>query len=578
MKSSSYRVSKSRHAVLLGVFVIASSVLMVRLFDLQLNKGTFLKDVGQETHLRLVELAAHRGVVLDRNNEVLAMSTPVDSICANPSELQYQEFALPALAKAIGWPLDHLRREVHKRSNKAFMYLSRHASQTKVDQVKALEIPGVFFKREYRRYYPSAEVMAHVVGFTNIDDIGQEGLEGTYDNWLRGSAGSKWVLKDNLGRTIEDVDYVKAPQPGKQLTLSLDRQIQYLAYRSLKAAVKKHGAESGSIVVLNNKTGEILAMANQPAFNPNNRAQLKSERYRNRAVTDLVEPGSTIKPFVVAAALSSGAMQSKAAFNTSPGQYRLQGRLINDIKDYGRLDIEAILVKSSNVGMSKIALQTEAKSIWSMLDQLGFGISTNSGFQGESFGNLPHHTDWSEVDQAVLSFGYGLSVTPLQLAKAYATLANDGVAVPVTFLKKTDAEQGKRIVPQSVAREVRRMLEGVVSDEGTARLAKVDGYRVAGKTGTVRIAGKQGYDEDRYLTLFAGMIPASNPQLVAVVTVSDPRGEEYYGGIVAAPVFAEVMKSAVRVLDIHPDDLGSVRHVNRQGEMSGKAVDARYQY
>jgi len=436
----------------------------------------------------------------------------------------------------------------------------------------ALGLPGVNLQREYRRYYPAGEVTAHVVGFTNIDDRGQEGLELAYDEWLRGTPGSKRVLRDRLGRVVRNVEQIRKPEPGRDLTLSLDRRIQYLAYRELKRAVFHHQARSGSLVILDVHTGEVLAMVNQPSFNPNDRRQFLPAQTRNRAVTDVFEPGSTIKPFTIAAALLSGRYRPNTLIDTSPGHYRLGRAVIRDDRDYGRINLTTVIQKSSNVGASKIALSLPDELLYRVQDSFGFGAVTGSGFPGEVGGLINDAGHWRRIEKATVAYGYGISVTALQLVRAYAALADDGRLHPVSFLRVTSPEPARRVLPARVARQIRRMLEAVVADGGTGTRARIAGYRVAGKTGTVKKAVAGGYSEDRYVSVFAGFAPASHPRLAMVVIVNEPRDGIYYGGLVAAPVFSRVMAGALRMLGVAPDAapahplrLAAVGPIRREG-------------
>ena len=548
-----------RRYFVLGVFALGMLVLVVRAFDLQVLKQDFLQGQGDARHLRVVGMPAHRGTIADRNGEPLAMSTPVDSVWANPQDVPLTDARLAALARMLELDHDELLRRLSTRGEREFVYIKRHLNPELAAQVMALDLPGIALEREYRRYYPMGEVAAHVVGFTDIDDRGQEGLELAYNDWLAGTPGAKRVIKDRLGHIIEDVESLRTPNPGKELTLSLDRRVQYLAYRELKAAVQAHGARSGSVVVMDPHTGEVLAMVNQPAFNPNSRRDLRGELYRNRAVTDVFEPGSTIKPFTIAAALDAGAYRPGSVIDTAPGYFKVSGHTIRDIRNYGRIDLGTVIQKSSNVGASKIALSLEPEVLWSMYANLGFGRVTASGFPGESAGVLSDYARWREVERATLAFGYGLSVTPLQLAQAYSAIAADGVLPDVTFVKRDRPVAGHPVMQPATAHQVRAMLEGVVAAGGTGNAAAVDGYRVAGKTGTVKKSVAGGYSEDRYLAVFAGMAPASDPQLVVVVMINEPNRGEYYGGQVAAPVFQRVMAGSLRLLNIAPDDLPALR-------------------
>jgi len=546
-----------------GVLLLGVAALVWRMGDLNLNQRDFLQGQGDARYLRTVAIPAHRGMITDRNGEPLAISTPVESVWANPQELAHARDRWPQLARLLGIDADELARQLSQRMDKEFVYLRRHVNPELAEQVMALRIPGVSLQPEYRRYYPTGEVAAHVVGFTNIDDAGQEGIELMMDERLRGTPGSKRVLKDRLGRIVENVESIREPRAGDDLQLSIDRRIQYLAYRELKAAVQRHHAKAGSAVMLDITTGEVLAMVNQPAYNPNNRSDLASTRFRNRAVTDVFEPGSTMKPFTIAAALESGRFRPTTPINTEPGMLRLGGFTIRDTHDHGLIDVSTVIQKSSNVGASRIALALEPQRLWDMLSRFGFGYDTGSGFPGEAAGLLSAYQDWREVDRATISYGYGLSVTPLQLANAYATLAAGGQQRPVSFFRVNDENRprARQAVSAHIAQQVRDMLERVVQPGGTGTRARVEGYRVAGKTGTVRKAAAGGYNEEHYLSVFAGMAPASRPRLAMVVMVDSPDDGEYYGGLIAAPVFSRVMEGALRLMDIAPDDLDTLKGV-----------------
>ncbi len=544
-----------RRWFLLSLYTVCMFGLIFRAVDLQVLNKEFLQDHGDARSLRVVEIPAHRGMITDRNGESLAISTPVNSIWAVPRKVLGADIKLKALADYLQMDEQELNSLLKDRISRQFVYLKRHVDPALAEQVMQLDIPGISLQREYRRYYPAGEVTSHIVGFTNIDDAGQEGLELAYDSWLKGSPGSKRVLKDRLGRIVENIESIKMPDPGNQLALGIDKRVQYLAYRELKTAVNHYKARAGTLVMLDVKTGEIVAMVGQPSYNPNNRTGLKSGNYRNRALTDVFEPGSTLKPFTIAAALESGLYNTKTTIDTRPGFFKVGSHTIRDHINYGVIDLATVIKKSSNIGASKIALSLEPLNLWSMLTKVGFGQTTGSGFPGEAGGYLNPYNNWSEVEQATMSFGYGISVTALQLAQAYMAFATDGEILPVSFLKVTEPVTGSRIFSPEVARQVRSMLEKVVEDGGTGHKALIDGYKVAGKTGTVHKTVVGGYSEDRYLSLFAGMAPASNPRLIAVVIIDEPQGEKYYGGLVAAPVFSNVMAGALRLLDIPPDNL-----------------------
>jgi cell division protein FtsI (penicillin-binding protein 3) len=556
-KSSTGPNATMRRWLVLALFGLGTLSLVARAVDLQVMDRDFLQGQGDARQQRVVEIPAHRGDIEDRNGEALAISTPVDSVWANPQQTMLARDRLGELGRVLGMDHDELYRRLAERAQREFVYIRRHINPDLAERVMALEVPGVAIQREYRRYYPMGEVVGHLLGFTDIDDHGQEGLELAYDEWLTGRPGAKRVLRDRLGRSVEDVESIRATVPGKTLLVSIDRRIQYLAYRELKAAVTDHKARSGSLVMLDPGTGEILAMVNQPAFNPNNRRDFRGRLYRNRAVTDVFEPGSTIKPFTIAAALESGSHRPSSLIDTAPGLLRVGRHTIRDIRNYGRIDLSTVITKSSNVGASKIALALDPEALWGIYHRVGFGAVTGSGFPGEAAGVLSDAGRWRELERATLGFGYGLSVTALQLAQAYAVLAADGVHRPATFMRDTSEApgSGRRVLSQKTTAQLRGMLESVVGAQGTGNRAAVPGYRVAGKTGTVRKSTAGGYSEDRYVSVFAGMAPASNPRLVAVVVINEPDDGAYYGGEVAAPVFSRVVGGALRLLDVPPDNL-----------------------
>ena len=541
-----------RRALVLALLVAGAVVLAWRAVDLTFAHREFLQQQGDARVLRVTEQVAHRGVVRDRHGELLAVSTPVDTVWANPRELAHEREHWPALARLLDLDVAHIHALVAGRQDRKFVFLRRHVDPSVAARVQALGVGGVGLQREYRRYYPTGEVSAHVVGFTDVDDHGQEGLELAYEDRLRGVPGAKRVLQDRLGRVVEEVESIRPPQPGADVVASLDRRLQYGAYRALKGAVQRHRASGGSVVVLDPHTGEVLAMVNQPAYNPNDRAARTSDRIRNRAVTDVLEPGSTVKPLTVLAGLAAG-YDADSVLDTRPGVLRVGRLTVRDARDYGVIDIATVLQKSSNVGASKIALSVPREVLWRVMDLVGFGLPTGSGFPGEAAGILTDYSRWGKVHRATLSYGYGLSVTALQLARAYAVLAADGVRRPVSFERLEAPPPGEQIFEPALVRRVRGMLEGVVAEGGTGTHAGVPGYRIAGKTGTVHKSVAGGYAEDRYTALFAGLVPASDPRLVIVVVVDEPRSTEYYGGQVAAPVFAEVAAGIARTLGIAPD-------------------------
>jgi cell division protein FtsI (penicillin-binding protein 3) len=522
---------------------------------LQVFNTKFLNQQADTRHLRTEAITAHRGTITDRNGEPLAISTPVDSVWANPKELALAEDKIPQLARVLELDEQSLIRQITFSMNKDFVYLRRHLSPDKASAVMALKLPGVNIQREYRRYYPAGEVVGHLVGFTDIDDKGLEGLELEFNHWLAGESGAKRVLKDRLGRSVENVESIRPPHHGKDLRTSIDLRLQYVAYRALKAAIQANNAESGSIVVLDTHTGEVLAMANQPTYNPNDRSQMLPERYRNRAITDIFEPGSSIKPLVVTAALESGRYRPSSIIDTAPGYVKVGAKTIEDKRNLGRISLTTILARSSNVGATKLAMSLQPDQLWRTMTEFGLGSLTASGFPGESAGTLTHFNHWQPISQATLAYGYGLSVTPLQLAQAYAMLGSGGVMHPISLVALDQASSGEQMVSKESAIAVRRMLEEVIRPGGTGTGAAVAGYRIAGKTGTSWKFAAGGYSKDKYISIFAGVAPASNPQLAAVIVIDEPSGELYYGGDVAAPVFADIMADSLRLLAVPPDAL-----------------------
>jgi cell division protein FtsI (penicillin-binding protein 3) len=536
-------------------FALVATSLLARAVQLQVFNKDFLNQQADTRHLRTERISAHRGTITDRNGEPLAISTPVDSVWANPKELAPAVDSVPRLARILGIESQQLMRRVTRSMDKDFLYLKRHLSPEQAQEVLALKLPGVNVQREYRRYYPAGEVAGHLIGFTNIDDEGQEGMELAFNHWLAGESGAKRVLKDRLGRSVENVESIRPPHHGKDLRTSIDLRIQYLAYRTLKAAIKSYNAESGSIVVLDIATGEVLAIVNQPTYNPNDRSQFSAERYRNRAITDIFEPGSSIKPLVVAAALESGEYRPSSIIDTAPGYVVVGAKRIEDSRNLGRVSLTTILARSSNVGVTKLAMSLEPDQLWGTMTQFGLGSLTTSGFPGESAGLLTHFNHWRPISQATLAYGYGISVTPLQLAQAYAALGSNGILRPISLVAQDGPADGKRILMQDSAAAVRRMLEEVVRPGGTGNKAAVTGYRIAGKTGTAWKFAAGGYSKDKYISIFAGLAPASDPRLAAVVVIDEPSGELYYGSDVAAPVFADVMSESLRLLAVPPDAL-----------------------
>jgi cell division protein FtsI (penicillin-binding protein 3) len=545
--------TRARLYIVAMVLALTSSALVVRAVDLQVVRKDFYQEQGDQRYLRDIPIAVSRGTIFDRNGEPLAVSTPVDSIWANPVDVLANADRLPELAKALDLDEDDLKQKLVQRSDKEFVYLKRHLNPDDARAILKLDIPGVATEREFRRYYPNGEVMSHVLGFTNIDDRGQEGLELAFDDWLAGKPGAKRVIRDLHGQVVENVELLREAQPGRDLTLSLDRRIQYLAYRELKAALQEHHATSGSMVILDVPTGEVLAMVNSPSFNPNSRNNVDPSTRRNRAVTDVVEPGSTIKAFTIAAALESGKWKAHTPVDTTPGTLTLaDGRVIRDVHNKGLLDVTGVITHSSNVGAAKIGLTLTRDHMYDVDHRFGFGEVSGSGFPGESPGLLPISKSWGPVEQATIAYGYGLNVTPLQLASGYTAIANNGRLRSPTYVKGAQNPDTAVIDPE-IAASLRRMLETVVTPEGSGLKAAITNYRVAGKTGTSRAAAGGGYD-NRHISLFVGMVPASRPRLVGVVVIHDPQGA-YYGGLVSAPVFSKVMDGALRLLDVPPDNV-----------------------
>lgn len=559
---------RGRLSTVLMLLALASTGLVVRAVDLQVVRKDFYQGQGDARYLREVPIPVSRGTITDRNGEPLAVSTPVESIWANPQELLQHPERVPELAQALGVDADQLKQRLDQRADKEFIYLKRHLNPDDAKAIVGREIPGVNSQREFRRYYPSGEVAAHVLGFTNIDDRGQEGLELAFDEWLAGKPGAKRVIRDRLGHIVENVEMLREPQPGRDLALSIDRRIQYLAYRELKETLLEWRATSGSMVVLDAQTGEILAAVNQPSYNPNAINNGETSNRRNRALTDLIEPGSTMKTFTIAAALESGKWKPNSPIDTTPGNISVGGYLIRDTHNKGLMDLTGVLTFSSNVGAVKVATTLPNEHLYDVFKRFGFGESTGSGFPGESAGVLPAPKSWGVTEKATISYGYGLSVTPLQLAQAYAVVANGGRLRPPTFVKGA-LNPDSAVLDPTIARTLIDMLETVITPRGTALKAAVRNYRVAGKTGTSRKAVAGGY-ESRYVSVFAGMVPASNPRLVGVVVIHEPQGR-YYAGLVAAPAFSKTMDGALRLLDVPPDN---VAHWYADGDGSWAPVEA----
>jgi cell division protein FtsI (penicillin-binding protein 3) len=543
-----------RGLLLLVAFAFGAVALEGRILYLQLVNKEFLAEQASDRQIRVVQIPAHRGSLFDRYGEPLAVSTPVDTITANPQELKSSLDRLPELAAALGQDEDELARKITSNLDRELLFLERQPLPARAEKALALGLPGVGAVREYRRYYPAGEVTGHVIGFTDVDDTGQEGLEAELNLRLKGQNGSKRVQQDRLRRVIKDVELIKPMQPGRDLRASIDLRLQYLAYRELMRAVAESGAKSGSVVMLDPATGEVLAMVNQPSYNPNDRSEYVADDRRNRAVTDLFEPGSSFKPFVLSAAIEGGKYGAHTVIDTNPGVLMIGNRQITkDTSNLGRVELTTVLAQSSNVGAARVGLTLEANDIWRTLSGFGIGRLSDSGFPGESAGVLKDPKHWRSIGQATLSYGYGVSVTALQLARGYAAIAADGILRPVSMLALDEPPAGERVVSAATAREMIGMLEAVVLPSGTGKRAAVHNYRIAGKTGTARKAAAGGYDEDKHAAIFAGIAPASRPRLVVVVTIEEPQGQAYHGGDIAAPVFANILSGALRVLAVPPD-------------------------
>ena len=529
---------------------------------LHIIERDFLQSQGDARTIRTVPLVANRGVITDRNGEPLAVSSPVKSIWVNPQEIGNKPSQIQRLAMELQLDVTSLQEAIVRNARREFLYVKRRLAPAEAERVLALDIDGVYDQQEYQRFYPQGEVAAHLVGFSNVDDVGQEGLELTYDEWLQGVPGRRQVIEDRRGHIIEELNTIQTAQPGKNLELSIDFRLQSLAYKELKEEFITRRAKSASIVVLDVDTGEVLAMANQPSYNPHNRGNLTDfSVLRNRAITDVFEPGSPIKAFTVTAALESGSYVPDTVIETGPGWMMVEGKEVQDILNYGTLDLTRVITKSSNIGASKIAFDIGAEAIRNVLERVGMGQVSGTGFPGEQGGVLPNHRRWSRIETATFSFGYGLSTTALQLAQAYSVIADDGIRKPVSLLKLDEAGlqalPREQVIDKAISNQVLAMLETVVDPArgGSARDARVPFYKVAGKTGTVHVVGEFGYEENVHNSLFVGVAPASDPKLVIVVIVYEPKGDEHYGGQVAAPVFSRVASGAMRILNIAPDNL-----------------------
>lgn len=544
-----------RARFLLVAMLLGMTVLVVRAVFLQIFDKQFLQQEGDKLHVGVVDVPAYRGKILDRHNNPLAISTPVESVWVDPRHFDItQRDELNKIFRLLKLSPKKIDKLLRTDIKKSFVYLKRRINPELVKTIKALKVSGVYFQKEFKRYYPTGAVSAHVIGFTNIDDIGQEGIELGYEYNLKGISGKKRVIKNGKGQVIsyKDVGNTIDPVAGQDLVLSIDKRLQYLAFKELQSAFIEHKAISASLVVLDAKTGEILVAVNQPAFNPNTRKGLKSYLYRNRTMLDVFEPGSTIKPFVMAAALDGGYVDDDLQIETH-GRLKVGNFVVKDIHNYGVLSLMQVLKKSSNVAISQIALKMPSEYLWGIYKDLGFGAMTNVGFPGEASGELLDFTRWHKSGQAVLSYGYGVSISTLQLARAYTALADDGLLHSVSLLKRDTDYKSRRVFSAKTAKKVRAMLEHVVDKDGTAYQARINGYRVAGKTGTVKKSTAYGYTKNNYFAVFVGLAPAVNPRFVLAVIVNEPRAGKYYGGLVAAPIFANVMAGVLRMYGVVPD-------------------------
>ena len=541
-----------RARALLLLLLLSFSGLAVRAAYLQCLQHDFLQSQGEARYSRVIEMPAHRGMVSDRNGEALAISTPVESVWASPHDVSINDAQTSTLAQLLGIRKRELKQKLADRQ-RSFVYLKRQLPPQAAAEVLALKIPGILLQREYRRYYPAGEVMAHLLGFTSVDDAGQEGVELAFQRSLAGVPGAKRVIKDRNGRIIEDVESIKRPQQGRSLVLSIDSKLQYLVYRELRAAVGAHRAQAGAVVVLDCRSGEVLALASFPDYNPNNRGKRKAAQIRNRPLTDTFEPGSTLKPFTVAAALEVGLITPASRVQTAPGRLSVGGATIHDAHVYGDLSVAEVIQKSSNVGAAKIALSLPAQTMWQLFSAVGFGAVPNSGFPGEAAGKVRPYQKWRPIEQATMSYGHGISVSLVQLARAYMVFASDGLVKPLSMVKLDAGVTGRRVLSDKTARAVSRMLELAVQPGGTAPQADVPGYRVAGKTGTAHKQAGTSYARDRYVSSFVGFAPASAPRFIVGVMIDEPSAGQYYGGAVAAPVFSKVMAGALRMWAVTPD-------------------------
>jgi len=541
-----------RSRFIMAAFAGAFAIVVGRAFYLQIMNEEFLQKQGAWRYNRVVEVPATRGRILDRHGEPLAVSTPVRSVWAVPKEFEATPEELGSLAKVLGMNPREVARRVAATESE-FAYLRRQVPPEVAARVDALQIPGVFHRQEFRRYYPGGEVMSHVLGFTGHDDVGKEGVELARQDHLVGRPGQRRVIKDRFGRIIEDVESLRPAREGRDVVLALDSRMQNLAFRALRQAVIDHKAKGGGIVVLDSQTGELLALANFPTYNPNNRERVTPAEMRNRVLIDTFEPGSTLKPFTIAVALEQGRVTPQTPIQTAPGWLSIGPNTIRDAHPAGLLTVAEVIQKSSNVGSAKIALNLPAEAMWSMFDGVGFGTPAKLGFPGEAQGRVRPASSWRPIEQATMSYGHGISLSLAHLARAYTIFARDGDLAPISLERVTRPTESRQVISARTAQEVRRMLEMAVQPGGTAPRAQIMGYRVAGKTGTARKIENGHYTHDRHVASFVGFAPVSQPRLVIAVMIDEPKAGQFYGGLVAAPVFAEVMGGALRILGVLPD-------------------------
>ncbi len=546
------KLSAWRSFLLFSLLVLGLVSLAGRAAYLQGMHHDFLQQKGELRYSRVIEMNADRGMITDRNGQILAISSPIASVYADPKVVKITPEQLKQLAGLLETSMAEIDDRI-KRENSRFVYLKRQVVPDTAEKIMKLKIPGIFLSSESKRYYPESEFAAHVLGFTDINDEGQEGVERGWQESLAGELGSRRVIKDNKGRIIEDIENIRTAKPGQDLVLSIDRRIQYRAHVELKEAVNINKAKAGSVVVLDAQTGEILALTNLPAYNPNRRSTINNERIRNRALIDTFEPGSTLKPFTVAIAMEVGKVNADTVMQTSPGTLQVGRKTIRDVNNKGELTVAQVIQQSSNVGTAKIALSLESQTMWEMFNRSGFGMLTNSGFPGEASGILRPYNKWRTIEQATMSYGHGISTSLMQLARAYTIFTSGGELKPISLLKQTIPVMGQRVISRHTALAMSNMLEMATKPGGTAPLAQISGYRIAGKTGTAHKLIDGQYANKRYISTFVGYAPASNPRLIIAVMIDEPSAGKYFGGAVAAPVFNKVMAGALRIMNIPPD-------------------------